>query len=58
MIPYRFRGDVFGPEQRLHCAMYVMDVEFCLPTLDANGIVVSIGGATAPRVSSCSGRSL
>jgi hypothetical protein len=24
MIPYRFRGEVFGPAQRLHGAMYVM----------------------------------
>src|SRR5262245_29966570 len=46
MILYRFRGEVFGPAQRLHGARYVNDVEFCLPTLDANGIVVSIGGAT------------
>ena len=47
MIAHSFRGDVFGPAQRLHGATYVVDVEFRSPELDADGIVVDIGRATA-----------
>ena len=46
MIAHSFKGDVFGPAQRLHGATYVVDVEFRRPELDANGIVVDIGLAT------------
>jgi 6-pyruvoyltetrahydropterin/6-carboxytetrahydropterin synthase len=46
MIAHSFRGDVFGPAQRLHGATYVVDVEFSRPALDADGIVVDIGRAT------------
>ena len=46
MIAHSFRGEVFGPAQRLHGATYVVDVEFRRPELDANGIVVDIGLAT------------
>jgi len=46
MIAHSFRGDVFGPAQRLHGATYVVDVEFARPALDADGIVVDIGRAT------------
>ena len=45
MIAHSFKGDVFGPAQRLHGATYVVDVEFRRPALDANGIVVDIGRA-------------
>jgi 6-pyruvoyltetrahydropterin/6-carboxytetrahydropterin synthase len=45
MIAHSFKGDVFGPAQRLHGATYVVDVEFKRPTLDADGIVVDIGKA-------------
>jgi 6-pyruvoyl-tetrahydropterin synthase len=45
MIAHSFRGDVFGPAQRLHGATYVVDVEFRRPLLDQNGIVVDIGRA-------------
>jgi 6-pyruvoyl-tetrahydropterin synthase len=45
MIAHSFKGDVFGPAQRLHGATYVVDVEFRRATLDANGIVVDIGRA-------------
>ena len=47
MIAHSFRGDVFGPAQRLHGATYVVDLEFRRPHLDANGIVVDIGLASA-----------
>jgi 6-pyruvoyltetrahydropterin/6-carboxytetrahydropterin synthase len=46
MIAHSFKGDVFGPAQRLHGATYVVDVEFSRPALDADGIVVDIGRAT------------
>src|SRR5713226_6209695 len=46
MIAHSFRGEVFGPAQRLHGATYVVDVEFRRPDLDSNGLVVDIGRAT------------
>jgi 6-pyruvoyl-tetrahydropterin synthase len=45
MIAHSFRGEVFGPAQKLHGATYVIDVEFRRPELDADGIVVDIGRA-------------
>ena len=46
MIAHSYKGDVFGPAQRLHGATMVVDVEFRRPELDADGIVVDIGRAT------------
>lgn len=46
MIAHSFRGEVFGPAQRLHGATYVVDVELRRRELDADGIVVDIGRAT------------
>jgi 6-pyruvoyl-tetrahydropterin synthase len=46
MIAHSFKGDVFGPAQRLHGATMIVDVEFRRPDLDADGIVVDIGRAT------------
>jgi 6-pyruvoyl-tetrahydropterin synthase len=46
MIAHSFRGEVFGPAQRLHGATYVVDVEFRRRSLDADGIVIDIGRAT------------
>ena len=43
MIAHSFRGDVFGPAQRLHGATYEVKVEVLSPELDADGIVVDIG---------------
>ena len=45
MIAHSFRGEVFGPAQRLHGATYVVDVELTRPDLDADGLVVDIGRA-------------
>ena len=45
MIAHSFRGDTFGPAQRLHGATYVVDVAFARPELDADGVVVDIGKA-------------
>ena len=46
MIAHSFRGEVFGPAQRLHGATYVVDAEFRRPQLDGDGLVVDIGLAT------------
>jgi 6-pyruvoyltetrahydropterin/6-carboxytetrahydropterin synthase len=46
MIAHSFRGEVFGPAQRLHGATYVVDVEFRRRDLDEDGIVIDIGRAT------------
>src|SRR3954462_10920740 len=46
MIAHSFRGDVFGPAQRLHGATYVVDATFRRTALDADNIVVDIGRAT------------
>jgi 6-pyruvoyl-tetrahydropterin synthase len=46
MIAHSFRGEVFGPAQRLHGATYVVDATFRRAALDADGIVVDIGRAS------------
>lgn len=46
MIAHSFRGDIFGPAQRLHGATYVVDMQLQRDTLDAHGVVVDIGLAT------------
>ena len=46
MIAHSFRGEVFGPAQRLHGATYVVDATFRRATLDADNIVVDIGRAS------------
>ena len=46
MIAHSFRGEVFGPAQRLHGATYVVDVEFRRRELDPDGLVVDIGRAS------------
>jgi 6-pyruvoyl-tetrahydropterin synthase len=45
MIAHSFRGDVFGPAQRLHGATFVVDATFRRAELDADNIVVDIGRA-------------
>ena len=45
MIAHSFRGEVFGPAQRLHGATYVVDVTFRRADLDADGLVVDIARA-------------
>jgi len=47
MVAHSFRGEVFGPAQRLHGATFVVDATFRRPELDADGLVVDIGLATA-----------
>ena len=43
MIAHSFRGEVFGPAQRLHGATYVVDATFRRQQLDADNIVIDIG---------------
>jgi 6-pyruvoyl-tetrahydropterin synthase len=45
MVAHSFRGEVFGPAQRLHGATYVVDATFRRTDLDADNIVVDIGAA-------------
>ncbi len=45
MIAHSFRGEVFGPAQRLHGATYVVDATFRRAALDADNIVVDIDAA-------------
>ncbi|MEH1126447.1 6-pyruvoyl trahydropterin synthase family protein [Micromonospora sp. CPCC 206061] len=46
MVAHSFRGEVFGPAQRLHGATFVVDATFRRPELDADNIVVDIGAAS------------
>jgi 6-pyruvoyl-tetrahydropterin synthase len=43
MVAHSFRGEVFGPAQRLHGATFVVDATFRRAELDADNIVVDIG---------------
>jgi 6-pyruvoyl-tetrahydropterin synthase len=45
MIAHSFRGEVFGPAQRLHGATFIVDATFRRADLDADNIVVDIGRA-------------
>ncbi|MFZ1640915.1 MAG: 6-carboxytetrahydropterin synthase [Candidatus Contendobacter sp.] len=46
MIAHSFRGETFGPAQRLHGATYIVDLELRRPDLDPDGVVVDIGKAS------------
>ncbi|WP_345961816.1 6-carboxytetrahydropterin synthase [Streptomyces sp. BRB040] len=46
MVAHSFRGDVFGPAQRLHGATFLVDATFRREQLDEDNIVVDIGLAT------------
>jgi 6-pyruvoyl-tetrahydropterin synthase len=46
MVAHSFRGEVFGPAQKLHGATLVVDATFRRSELDADNIVVDIGKAT------------
>ncbi|HET7542887.1 MAG TPA: 6-carboxytetrahydropterin synthase [Polyangiaceae bacterium] len=45
MIAHSFRGELFGPAQRLHGATYLVDAEFRARELGPEGVVVDIGRA-------------
>jgi 6-pyruvoyl-tetrahydropterin synthase len=46
MVAHSFRGEVFGPAQRLHGATFVVDATFRGQAIDDDGILVDIGRAT------------
>lgn len=46
MIAHSFRGEEFGPAQRLHGATYVVDVAFYRDSLDSSNVVVDIARAS------------
>ena len=46
MIAHSFKGEIFGPAQRLHGATYVVDMELRRADLDHDGLVVDIGRAS------------
>lgn len=45
MVAHSFRGEAFGPAQRLHGATYVVDATFRRRALDPDGMVVDIARA-------------
>jgi 6-pyruvoyl-tetrahydropterin synthase len=45
MIAHSFKGELFGPAQRLHGATFVVDVAFFRHDLTRDGVVVDIGRA-------------
>ncbi|HET6626721.1 MAG TPA: 6-carboxytetrahydropterin synthase [Nocardioidaceae bacterium] len=45
MVAHSFRGEVFGPAQRLHGATFVVDATFRRAVLDEDNLVVDIGRA-------------
>ncbi|MBN9082494.1 MAG: hypothetical protein BGP04_06820 [Rhizobiales bacterium 62-17] len=45
MIAHSFKGELFGPAQKLHGATFVVDVAFFRESLTADGVVVDIGRA-------------
>jgi len=45
MVAHSFRGEVFGPAQRLHGATFVVDATFRRANLDEDQLVVDIGRA-------------
>ena len=45
MIAHSFKGELFGPAQRLHGATFVVDVAFFREKLTDDAVVVDIGRA-------------
>lgn len=43
MIAHSFRGEEFGPAQKLHGATYAIEAEFRAPELDGSQLLVDIG---------------
>ena len=53
MIAHSFRGEVFGPAQKLHGATFVIDCEFRSEKLTKDNIVVDIGRASTELKAVC-----
>jgi 6-pyruvoyl-tetrahydropterin synthase len=47
MIAHSFRGEEFGPAQRLHGATFIVEAEFRAPALDRLNLLVDIAAAKA-----------
>jgi 6-pyruvoyl-tetrahydropterin synthase len=45
MIAHSFKGELFGPAQKLHGATFVVDVAFFREEITSDGVVVDIGRA-------------
>jgi 6-pyruvoyl-tetrahydropterin synthase len=45
MIAHSFRGELFGPAQKVHGATFVIRVAFLADDLDSHGVVVDIARA-------------
>lgn len=45
MIAHSFKGELFGPAQRLHGATYVITATFFTEQLDEHNLVIDIGEA-------------
>ncbi|PHK96286.1 hypothetical protein CR162_02790 [Pseudoroseomonas rhizosphaerae] len=45
MVAHSFRGEAFGPAQRVHGATFVVEAEFRAPRLDAANLLVDIAAA-------------
>ena len=46
MIAHSFRGEIFGPAQKLHGATFVVDLTFESEQLDSDNLVIDIGLAS------------
>jgi len=46
MVAHSFRGEIFGPAQRLHGATFIVDLELRRQALDQDGLIADIGALT------------
>ena len=46
MVAHSFRGEIFGPAQKLHGATFIVDLELRRAALDADGLIADIGALT------------
>lgn len=46
MVAHSFRGEIFGPAQRLHGATFIVDLELRRVALDQDGLIADIGALT------------
>ena len=46
MVAHSFRGEIFGPAQRLHGATFIVDLELRREALDSDGLIADIGALT------------
>ncbi len=46
MVAHSFRGEIFGPAQKLHGATFIVDLELRRVELDEDGLIADIGALT------------